>query len=198
MISMYIPGNSLLHRTPAGWKLLGLAVLALALFLVPTSFIAAGIFLLLGVAGYLLGGIPLRFMIRDIARLSFLLLFLVVTQLIFLTPEEAATNTARVIAVILLAQVLTRTTRTDGIISSAEKLFSPLRRFGVNPQKIGLAIALVLASVGQLSATIQQVRDAQRTRGVRMAPWVWVVPVLVLSLKHADDVSDALTVRGFE
>jgi len=31
-----------------------------------------------------------------------------------------------------------------------------------------------------------------------MAPWAWVLPLLVLSLKHADDVGDALAARGIE
>ncbi|XNY99806.1 hypothetical protein ACL90Y_08565 [Micrococcus luteus] len=41
-------------------------------------------------------------------------------------------------------------------------------------------------------------RSAQASRGVRMRPWAWILPLVVLSLKHADDVGDALAARGVE
>lgn len=198
MISLYHPGASLLHRTPAGIKLAGFALLALALFFLPVAWGSVGGLLVLPVFGYALAGLPARLLLTDLRRLLMLLVFLVVTQLIFLDLLTAATNTARVISIVLLAQVLTRTTEIESIIATAERLFAPLRRFGANPAKIGLAMALVLTSVGQLSAMIRQVRDAQRSRGVRLPPWSWVVPTLVLALKHADDVGDALTARGLE
>ena len=198
MISLYHPGASFLHRTPAGLKLAGFALLALALFFLPAAWGTVGVLLLLPVFGYALAGLPARLLLTDLRRLLMLLVFLVVTQLIFLDLITAATNTARVISIVLLAQVLTRTTEIESIIATAERLFAPLRRFGANPAKIGLAMALVLTSVGQLSAMIRQVRDAQRSRGVRLPPWSWVVPTLVLALKHADDVGDALTARGLE
>lgn len=198
MISLYHPGASLLHRTPAGIKLAGFALLALALFFLPVAWGSVGGLLVLPVFGYALAGLPARLLLTDLRRLLMLLVFLVVTQLIFLDLITAATNTARVISIVLLAQVLTRTTEIESIIATAERLFAPLRRFGANPAKIGLAMALVLTSVGQLSAMIRQVRDAQRSRGVRLPPWSWVVPTLVLALKHADDVGDALTARGLE
>ncbi|PXA76349.1 cobalt transporter [Auritidibacter sp. NML120779] len=198
MISLYVPGNSLVHRAPAGLKLLVLALTALVLFLIPPSYPAAVVFVLLPILGYLVAQLSLRLLVTDLLRLSFLLVFLVVTQLIFLDPVHAATNTARLISIILLAQVLTRTTEVSGIVATTEKLFGPLRRFGANPEKIGLALGLMLNSVGTLSAVINQVREAQRARGVRIAPWSWAVPVLVLSLKHADDLGDALTARGLD
>ncbi|MBO0596244.1 energy-coupling factor transporter transmembrane protein EcfT [Nesterenkonia sp. E16_7] len=198
MISLYHPGASLLHRTSAGIKLAGFALLALALFFLPVAWGSVGGLLVLPVFGYALAGLPARLLLTDLRRLLMLLVFLVVTQLIFLDLLTAATNTARVISIVLLAQVLTRTTEIESIIATAERLFAPLRRFGANPAKIGLAMALVLTSVGQLSAMIRQVRDAQRSRGVRLPPWSWVVPTLVLALKHADDVGDALTARGLE
>lgn len=198
MISLYHPGTSLLHRSPAGLKLVGFAGLALALFLLPAGWGSVAALLVLPALGYALAELPPRLLLTDLRRLLMLLTFLAVTQLIFLDPVTAATNSARVICIVLLAQVLTRTTKIESIITTAERLFAPLRRFGANPAKIGLAMALVLTTVGQLSAVIGQVREAQRSRGVRLAPWSWVVPTLVLSLKHADDVGDALTARGLD
>lgn len=196
MISLYVPGSSVLHRLRAGVKLTGFALLAVMLSLVPPSWATAAVLLVLPLLAFALAGLRWRLLLADLRVLAVLLAFLIVTQLVFLTPVQAATNTARVISLVLLAQVITRTTAMQGMIETAERLFSPFRRFGVRPERIGLALALALSSVGQLSASIRQVREAQRSRGAALRPWSWVVPVLVLSLKHADDVGDALVARG--
>lgn len=57
-------------------------------------------------------------------------------------------------------------------------------------------MGLTMTSIGQVGALITQVRDAQRSRAVRLAPWSWVVPVMVLTLQHADQIGDALEARG--
>jgi biotin transport system permease protein len=198
MISLYVPGNGPLHRCPAGVKLAGFALLALVVSFLPASWWAAAALLALPPLVFAVSGLGWRLLARDARLLGVLLVFLVVTQLIFLEPVQAATNTARVLSLVLLAQAVTRTTPTEGVIGSAERLFGPLRHLGVRPERIGLALALALAAVGQLGLSIRQVREAQRSRGVRVGPWAWVVPVLVLSLKHADDVGDALVARGLD
>lgn len=196
MISLYVPGSSVLHRLRPGVKLAGFALLALVLSLLPPSWATAAVLLALPPLAFALAGLRWRLLLTDLRALAVLLAFLVITQLVFLTPVQAATNTSRVISLVLLAQVITRTTAMQGMLETAERLFSPFQRFGVRPERIGLAMALALSSVGQLSASIRQVREAQRSRGAGLRPWSWVVPVLVLSLKHADDVGDALVARG--
>ena len=59
-------------------------------------------------------------------------------------------------------------------------------------------VRLVLSSSGPLRALPEQIRHAQAARGVRMRPWAWRLPLLVFTLKHADDVGDALAARGVE
>lgn len=197
MLSLYYPVWSLIHQTPTWLKLSMLAIGSVALFLLPNSYwsiLAVAVPLL----GYLLARLPLRILIVDLTRMAFLLIFLLVTQLIFNEPEVAATVIARLTTIILSAQLFTRTTKIQHLITTVEKLVTPLEPLGVNPYKIALAVALMLSALGQIVGFIRQVRDAQRARGVKLAPWAWVVPVLVLSLKHADDMADALVVRGLD
>jgi biotin transport system permease protein len=196
MISLYVPGASLLHRWGAGPKLAGFAALALAMSFIPVGWWGTAVLLALPVFAYTAARLGVRLFWQDLRQLALLLIFLVATQLLFLDLVHAATNTSRVVSLVLLANTVTRTTPVEGMIEALERVLEPLRRFGVRPERVGLAVALVLTSIGQLAAAIGQVRRAQRSRGVRMAPWAWVVPVLVLSLKHADDVGDALVARG--
>ena len=197
MLSLYYPADSVIHRAPTWLKLLLLAIGSVALFFLPNSYRSVFV-VAIPLLGYLLARLPLRLMGTDVFRMAFLLVFLLITQLIFNEPEVAATVIARLMTIILAAQLFTRTTRIQHLISTVERLATPLQPLGVNPYKVALAVALMLSALGQIMGFIRQVRDAQRARGVRLAPWSWVVPVLVLSLKHADDVADALVVRGLD
>lgn len=197
MLSLYYPADSFIHRTPTWLKLVFLALGSVALFFLPNSYWSV-LVVAVPLLGYLAARIPLRLMGTDVLRMALLLVFLLITQLIFNEPHVAATVIARLTTIILAAQLFTRTTRIKHLIATVERLTSPLQPVGVNPYKVALAVALMLSALGQIMGFIRQVRDAQRARGVRLAPWSWVVPVLVLSLKHADDVADALTVRGLD
>jgi len=197
MLSLYYPADSVLHRAPAWLKLAILALGSVALFFLPNSYWSV-LVVLVPLLGYLVAHLPLRLMGTDVFRMGFLLVFLLVTQLIFNEPEVAATVVARLTTIILTAQLFTRTTRIQHLIATVERLVSPLQPVGVNPYKVALAVALMLSALGHIMGFIRQVRDAQRARGVRLAPWSWIVPVLVLSLKHSDDMADALAVRGLD
>lgn len=197
MLSLYYPTWSFIHRTPTGLKLAVLAIGSAALFFLPDSYWSI-LVVAVPLLGYLLARLPLRIMATDVLRMAFLLVFLLITQLIFNEPEVAATVIARLTTIILGAQLFTRTTKIKHLVASVEKLMTPFKPLGANPYKIALAVALMLSALGQIMGFIRQVRDAQRARGVKLAPWAWVVPVLVLSLKHADDMADALVVRGLD
>lgn len=197
MLSLYYPTSSFIHRAPTWLKLAFLALGSVALFFVPDSYWSA-LVVTVPLVGYLLARLPLRILGTDVLRIAFLLVFLLVTQLIFNEPDVATTVIARLTTIILSAQLFTRTTKIQQLIITVEHLTSPLKPLGANPYKIALAVALMLSALGQIMGFIRQVRDAQRARGVRLAAWSWVVPVLVLSLKHADDVADALVARGLD
>ncbi len=58
-----------------------------------------------------------------------------------------------------------------------------------------MAVSLTLTMVPVVAGLAQRVRDAERARGVRLGVRS-VVPLLVLTLRHADQVGDALAARG--
>ncbi|MGO1256750.1 hypothetical protein [Microbacterium gubbeenense] len=60
MIALYRPGHSLLHRAPAGWKLLGLLVGAVTLTLLPRTVWTAAIAFAAVAALFNIGGIGVR------------------------------------------------------------------------------------------------------------------------------------------
>ena len=198
MIGLYHPGSSLLHRIPAGAKVLVFAALTLAIALTAGgawTLPAAGC---LTAALYLLGGLGIRPLLRQLCAARWIVLVMLVTQVIFLPVPVALTNTGRVLIVIVLAALITLTTRIPALLDATERALAPFRRFGVNPAAIGLLLALTITAIPVIGGFATAIREAQRARGAPVRLQRFVVPLLVMSLKHSDELADALTARGIE
>ena len=198
MIALYRPGTSLLHRTPAGVKILLFMLVSLAITLAGSTPGALPIAVLVAVAGYLLAGFGLRELARQVFVVRWLVLFMLVAQVIFLPPVIAITNTGRVLAVIVLAALITLTTRIPELLDAIDRALSPLRRVGVNPAAVGLLLAMTITTIPVIAGFAATIREAQRARGVPVRLATFAVPLLVMSLKHADDLADALAARGVQ
>lgn len=196
MLTLYRPGTGPLHRLPAGPKALVLAVVVLALSFLPSAWWAAGTAAAVAVAGYAVAGFGPTVLLRQLAALRWLLAITLGVQLLFLAPEAAVANTTRVVATILLASLLVLTTRITDLLAAVERTLAPTARWGADPQRAALLLSVTLTTVPVLARLGSGVREAQRARGARGSLATFVVPFLVVSLKHADELGEALTARG--
>ena len=196
MISLYRPGSSVLHGMRAGLKVLLFALAALAVGVLATNPVAVAVAALAVVAAYLLAGFGVVELARQVLAARWVILVMAVTQLIFLPAVVAATNTGRVTLVIVLAGLLTLTTRVPDLVDVVEWAARPLRRFGVDPATLSLLFAITITAIPVIAGFAAEIRGAQRARGVRLLPHAVVVPLLVMSLKYADDLAEAMVARG--
>jgi biotin transport system permease protein len=195
VIQLYVPGASIVHRLGAGTKLAILAVAALALSVAPpnTRAVAAA---LAGVSAlYAHARLPWRVLIGEAWRLRWLVIVLGGVLLVFAGPLAAWTSTGRVIALVLLASLLTLTTRMGEVMDVLRRLLAPARRVGIDPESVTMTIALTVTMIPVVAGFAAQVREAQRARGVRSG-LRGMVPLMVRTLRHADEVGDALAARG--
>ncbi|QWT23862.1 energy-coupling factor transporter transmembrane protein EcfT [Subtercola sp. PAMC28395] len=203
MISLYRPGSSLVHRAPAGLKVLLFACFAIAVSVLAGSAWAGSAWSLpvaaaITVAAYLLAGFGASEIVAQVLAVRWVVVVMLVTQLIFLPFAIAATTTARVLTVIVLASLITLTTRIPDLLDATERALGPFARFGVNPRAIGLLLAITITTIPVIAGFAGTIREAQRARGVPVRLGTFVVPLLVMSLKHSDDLADALAARGLE
>ena len=201
MLSLYRPGDGPLHRMPAGPKTLLILALVLAVSLLPPEWWAAGVAAGVCVAAYAAatlrdGMLGMRELGRQVYAVRWVVLITVAGQLIFLGPEPAVANTARVTAAIVLAGLLVLTTRVTDLLDAVERGLSPLRALRLDPQRAALLLTVTLSTVPVLARLARDVREAQRARGARGGLRTFAVPFLVVALKHADELGDALTARG--
>ena len=96
------------------------------------------------------------------------------------------------------AGLVTLTTTTTDLSDVVVAGLGPFRRFGVNPERVGLLIALSIRAVPVVLGLAEQIRDAQRARGKTLSPRAFAVPLLVRALRHAQRMGDALVARGVD
>jgi biotin transport system permease protein len=196
-LGLYVPGTSLLHRTPAGAKLLALVAAGVATVVVRHGWqvlVALGLVLV----GYAAAGLRPAVAARQLRPLLWVLVGTAAVHVVVSGWERAAVVVGVLAALVMLASLVTLTTRTTDLVDAVVLGCRPLRLLGVDPERVGLMIALGLRCVPVVVGLAEEVRDAQRARGLTASPRAFAVPLIVRSLRHADALGEALTARGLD
>jgi biotin transport system permease protein len=195
LFGTYRPAGSPFESLGVGWKY----VLLLALT-VPAIAVGRWWFSLVSIAVAL--GILLwaRVGVRRAVGLS--IGMVVVCALIVAVQGLAGHAMAGVIVVenLVLAlyatRLLTLTTPIPELVDGIAIACRPLRVFRVDPDRIALAVAVMLRSLPHLLGAFDEVRDAATARGIRRNPVAYVAPVVVRAVAYAHATGDALAARG--
>ncbi|MBD0863880.1 energy-coupling factor transporter transmembrane protein EcfT [Gordonia sp. zg691] len=198
VLGVYRPGNTVLHRLPAGFKFLAMGVLILVLSLTVRTVPALGI-ATVGVAViYALGGIGPRDAWRQLRPLMWLLVFIFAFQVIFTDWRRAVVICGVLALSVALATVVTLTTRTTDMLDTIVAALGPLQRFGIRIDLIAIALALTIRAIPLMVEVVREVDEARKARGLRPGPRILVAPVVLAALRTADGFADTLTARGLD
>jgi biotin transport system permease protein len=196
-LGLYVPGDSAIHRMRAGTKLVGMLLAGAASVFVDHAWQVC-VVLVLVLGGYLAAGLSLRLALRQVRPLVWIVGFVAVFHLVVSGWERAAVFAGVITSLVLLAALVTLTTRTTDMVDAVVHGLRPFRRIGVQPERVGLLLALGIRSVPVVVSLAEEVRDAQRARGLAASPRAFAVPLIVRSLRHADALGDALVARGVD
>ncbi len=196
MKSLHVEGDTFLHRLPAGLKLAGLAAVSLLLFLLHSPLLLA-VAAVAGIGLYAMLGLGWR---NSWQRLRVILLTIVVVSaftLVINSPVDAAAVFFRLIALFLFAATITATTSTGDFIAVVTTAAKPLEKTGlITASDIGLAIGLVIRFLPEVLGRYQAIRDAHHARGLKPKPLTLAVPLIILTLRNADEIAAAIDARG--
>lgn len=198
MIGLYSPGDSLLHRLPAGVKLalLVLAIVAMTVF-VRSPLGVAGAVVVVGCL-FALARISWRVALAQVRPVLWMTLIIGVFQLLTTSPARAVVVCGVLVVSVALAALVTVTTRVTDMLDALTRALGPLRRVGVNPERVSLLLALAIRCVPLLAQIVHEVAEARRARGVSWSATALVTPVLVRALRTADAMGEALAARGVD
>lgn len=195
MLGAYHPGRSVLHRATAGTKLLGLLVAGVVVVATPGPLAGLG-FLAVAVATLMATGAGWRVLLRTLRGLLLVLVAIAAYQAWQNSWERAVETVADLVALVLLATVITVTTPVDEMLDTITRALRPLRRVGVRPEPVALAFSLVLRAIPTTLDLANQTRDAAVARGLERSPRARLVPLVLRVVAHARATGDALHARG--
>lgn len=190
-----VPGNSWLHRLPAGWTWLLMFVPALVALLAGRWQVSAGVAVFAAVA-LLSAGIPPRIALWPGWAFTVLVALVVGYQVAWGSLTAAGVVGANLVGCLWLARMLTLTTPVSDLIDAASRAAHPLARIGFPAERFGLAIGLMVRSVPHIMGAFEDVRDAARARGLERNWFARITPVLVLTVAYAERTGEALVARG--
>jgi biotin transport system permease protein len=196
MQSLFVEGNSRMHRISARAKLIVLAGLGVILF-TTSNIVLLAIAVAATGALYLGIGMPLRAAIARLKPILLTILIVAVFSLAFNPWHGAVVSLLRLTALMLFAASVTATTTITQFMDEITFLARPFERMGlVRADDVGLAVGLVVRFVPEILGRYQAIREAHEARGLKVRPTTVLVPLIILTLKDADNIAAAIDARG--
>lgn len=196
MMSAAPLGHGPLHRLPPSAKLGALFALSIVLFLTPSpgvlAFMAGAVLCM----AILLAREALVHWLKAWPLLATIGVVTIWTGLV-VGFEPGLVALLRLGTLSLVATMVTTTTSAGQFIDTITALARPLEKIGLaDARDIGLAIGLVIRFVPDMQARYISVLAAHRARGLKMSAKTFIVPMLIGTLKSADEIADAIDARG--
>ncbi|MEU2033631.1 energy-coupling factor transporter transmembrane component T family protein [Nocardia amamiensis] len=198
MIGVYRLGDSPLHRMPAGPKLVLLVVSIVAASVFVRSPLQVLIVAVVVAGLFAVARIPWRVVVAQLRPLVWMVALIAVFQVLITSPARAAVVCGVLVISVALAALVTLTTRVTDLLDAVTRGLGSLRRLGVDPERIGLLLALAIRCVPLLAGIVHDVAEARRARGLQWSMTALVTPTLVRALRTADAMGDALAARGVD
>jgi biotin transport system permease protein len=195
LLSAYRPGSTLLHRVPAGPKL-GLLAAYGVVTVVATGPWSAVCFLAFSLLLVAWVRVPWRTTVRALRPLLVVVVLVTAFQVWQRGWPTAIHVVGDLLALFIAALVFTATTRIDAMLDAIVRGLGPLRRVGVNPEKIGLTFSLMIGAIPGVMTIARETREAAKARGLEWSPRALLVPMAIRTVAHAYDTGAALHARG--
>lgn len=194
MGSLYSEQPTWLHGLPAGVKLAFLALLGTGVFITQALSVILGsaaccvlIFASLGKAT--VRARPL------LMGLIFASVLVGMFHLYMHQPMVGAVSVLRLLSTTLMGIALTLTTRYTDLLGVFEWLLTPLRIFGVQPERLSLQVALMLRFTESFFIVWRRLDDAHRLRTGKSGGFKILAPLTIHMLIAARRVADVLHMR---
>lgn len=221
-IGQYVKGESILHRLDPRTKIFGMLAIMVALFFV-NNWIGLVYAAVVVFAVLFASQVPLKFYIRGVKPLRWILLFTAAIQ-IFLTPGEiiwqwgilhitaegvrlAIFMCVRLVLLVMTTSVLTLTTTPIVLTDAVENLLSPFKRIGVPAHELAMMMTIALRFIPLLADETEKIMAAQKARGAAFdegglmdrarALLPILVPLFLSAINRASELAMAMEARCY-
>lgn len=195
-LGVYVPGVTAIHRMPPLWKFLVLFAFIISTSIVVKDPRVAAALVLVAAVLYAVARIPVHVAWGQLWPSLPLLIILGLFQWWQKDFSFALNVTLLIFSSLMMAMLLTLTTKLAAIMEAFEQALAPLARFGVPVENIVLALSLTLRLIPLMLGTVNEVLDARKARGAAFSITAFGTPVLIRSIRRARAIADALWARG--
>ena len=222
-IGQYYPVDSPIHRMDPRAKILITFAYIIALFFI-SRFIGYGFVVVCLYAAIHISKVPLRYMLKGLKSIMFILLFTVALNIFFtqggkvlwawgiLSVTEqgliiAGQMACRLILLIIGSSLLTLTTSPIQLTDGIESLLNPFRKIGVPAHEIAMMMSISLRFIPILLEETDKIMKAQMARGAdfesgniikrakAMVPIM--VPLFISAFRRAEELAMAMEARCY-
>ncbi|PRX26235.1 energy-coupling factor transport system permease protein [Orenia metallireducens] len=223
MIGQYIEKDSLIHNLDPRAKILVISFFIISIFLIE-SFLGYGVLALFILLTVFLSRINLKYILRSIKPLLFIIIFTLVIHLFmtkggrvlwhwnFLSIEEEGLRmgsfmSLRLIFLISYTSLLTLTTSPLELTDGLERLLNPFKRIGLPAHELAMMMTIALRFIPTLLEEAEKIMKAQKARGAdfeggnliqkakNLIPLL--VPLFVNAFRRADELALAMEARCY-
>jgi energy-coupling factor transport system permease protein len=223
-IGQYIPANSILHGLDAKAKIIASFWLIVFIFLIRLNLSYLFFFLLI-MLGIFLSSLPLKYFLRSLKPVYFLVLFTFIIHFFFgeeggrvfwrfgiihiteLGIKMAIFMSLRLIFIVMITSLLTLTTSVLELAQALEDLLNPLKYFKFPVHEFSMMMTIAIRFVPTLLDEIDKIIKAQKARGAEFGKGNIVnqaksllpviIPLFVNAFRRANELAEAMESRCY-
>jgi len=195
LFGTYRPSGSPLEAVSVGWKYVLLLALTIPAIAVGRWWLSLGA-VIVAVAILIWAKVGVRRAVGLGIGMVVVCALIVAVQAFAGQPIAGVVIVENLVLALYATRLLTLTTPIPELVDGIATACRPLRLIRVDPDRIALAVAVMLRSLPHLLGAFDDVRDAMTARGLRRNPVAYVAPVVVRAVAYAHATGDALAARG--
>ena len=222
-IGQMYPGNSILHRLDARFKIVFTIMFVVMLF-VADSAVAVAINIAFVLGAYILAKIPLKMLLKTLRPVIPIVAFMLVFNIVFYSGETvllkfwifkitkegllaAVFMVFRITLIVAGTSLLTYTTSSIELTDAIESLLSPLKKLRFPVHELAMMMTIALRFIPTLIEETQKIMSAQKARGADFesgnlikrvkALLPILIPLFASAIKRAGELATAMESRCY-
>lgn len=222
-IGQHYPTDSIIHKLDPRVKILGVFIYVTVLF-ISKNFLAYFLASLFLVATIYTSNVPLKFILRGLKSIFFILFFTIAINTLFTKGEIVLFNifnftvtlegiifaikmAIRLVLLILGSSLLTLTTSPIQLTDAIEYILKPLKKIGVPSHEIAMMMTIALRFIPTLLEEMDKIMKSQMARGAsfdtgglfkRAKNFIPLfIPLFISSFRRADELAMAMEARCY-